>query len=205
MKTYLHVILLLLAIAGSVTSGIFDDLANPPRKEETLQETVDRLNRARKEHAEKQGVGNMHEVKLDEELLKTAVSISNCDDKKGSFEILKKSELFSTSDKNRVRPKGYHPLQTRIACTKHLTTCKKYDEDICLLGPHTNPTEDQVKTGTLGAKCNTGVNVDGLCNAPKADPNSANPVSESSIQNGSIQKSILILFFFALAIIMVLV
>ncbi|PIC14339.1 hypothetical protein B9Z55_027276 [Caenorhabditis nigoni] len=154
----LHIILLL-AIAISVTGFLSPKSVN--------EEIVRHLNNARAEYAKRLLIGNMHELTFNENLLKTAYSIANCDNKKGDFEIVKKSELRK-NPKDRTTPKGYHPLQTRIACVKNLLTCKKYDEPICLLGPYSNPTDDQIKTGIIGSRCKYGVGELRLCKAPPA-------------------------------------
>ncbi|PIC14336.1 hypothetical protein B9Z55_027274 [Caenorhabditis nigoni] len=155
----LHIILLL-AIAISVTSATFS------KKDQKA--IADQLNVVRAKYAEMENIGNMHEVKFDEDLLKIAVRIANCEDLKGGIDIVKKSELEETSTNSGAVPMHLLPMRTEIACVQNLLTCTKFSEPICLLAPYT--TEKQIKRGSIGSECTNGVVERKLCKAPRPAP-----------------------------------
>ncbi|PIC14342.1 hypothetical protein B9Z55_027278 [Caenorhabditis nigoni] len=222
MKMHLLFTFLLLAIASSVTSYHYSHVTvailEPIHDGELREGELNELNRGRVRYAKEKDIGNMHELKLDENLFKTAYSIANCEDKKGDFEIVKVSELFETSGTSPTVPKIFHPMQTLIACAPNLPTCKKYSESICLLGPYSNPTDDQIERGTIGSKCPHGALESELCKVPRPEPKRRDwpvatqrpqmepiePTAADPVTDSSIQRSSFITFVLALIVIMVL-
>ncbi|PIC14337.1 hypothetical protein B9Z55_027275 [Caenorhabditis nigoni] len=171
------------------------------------------LNEHRAEYAEKMGIGNMHELKFDENLLETAYSMTtSCENKTGDFEFVSGSErLKLTQDPENA--KFLHPMQSYIACVGYYSSCENFSS-FCLLAPYANPTKDQTKFGKMGEYCTHGVTETKLCKAlprvvPTTTTTTSNPVTDSSVQkdssmenDSSIQRSNLITLVLTFTIIM---
>ncbi|CAO4362870.1 unnamed protein product [Caenorhabditis nigoni] len=209
---HLSIVLLLLAIVSTTTA--------PVTYIESEKAFVTIINRDRAEVADKNNIGNMHELKFDEDLYRTAHAIANCNHKDGNFEIVKISEMSKILSDPVDLSKFLHPMQTSMACAGPFSTCTEYNEKICLLGPHKHFSVSHVVHGKIGSKCSHGTVKSGLCkenpsassapgqsgqngksmkeNGPEPiETNSTNPENDSSIQKSS-------LITFALTIIMTL-
>ncbi|CAO4362869.1 unnamed protein product [Caenorhabditis nigoni] len=227
MKMLLHSILLLLAIASIDASSRTDQELTV----KSQKMSIGMYNGNRIEYAKEYQIGNMHMLTFDEDLAKTAESIVNCEDKKGDFQIVISPEYgpeFTSGPGityQDLRIQFFHPLQTRMGCANPRSACKKYTQTVCLLGPYSNPTKDQIKYGKPGEHCTNGVNEYKFCiPAPPTSstssqnmittkstqmesikPKTANPVTDPSLQNySSIQRSILITIVLTVITVMVL-
>ncbi|EGT50761.1 hypothetical protein CAEBREN_05062 [Caenorhabditis brenneri] len=147
-----------------------------------------RLNEMRVSEAKRSEIGNMHEVKYDDELEKVANSMTgNCEFKNGDYTLVNATDLSSFLEKmdldllyifgSSFAGAVYHPLQTKIACVELAAACTNRGVDergFCLIGPQSShPTENDSKKGPLGSHCDHGLADNGLCKAaPKSGSSS---------------------------------